>query len=249
MALYTNSNNTKNTGNTIANTNSTNSHIKRDLFSSNDNNKENKNIFKYTHLDLEVINSWNLPKGLKLHINKDHLENSLRNENDGKIYFGFQKDINVLNEKPYIDYLLQPKDNDYDNKFIGIHFEIRYDENNYKYYIKDLGAGYGTFIKIIEPLKIKNNLLINIGDTFIVFSFKENGEKNNILVLKIFTGNEQSEIYEFNSGKKQIVIGRDITSDVFIEDKLLSRKHCYIYYEDNENHNDEKIVGILKMGI
>ena len=248
MVLYSNSNNTKNTGNTIANTNSTSSHIKRDLFSANDTNKENKQDIKYTQLDLEVINSWNLPKGLKLHINKDHLENSLRNENDGKIYFGFQKDINVLNEKPYIDYLLQPKDNDYDSKFIGIHFEIRYDENNCKYYIKDLGSGYGTFIKIIEPLKIKNNLLINIGDTFIVFSFKENGDKSDILVLKIFTGNEQSEVYEFNSEKKSIVIGRDNNSDVFIEDKLLSRKHCYIYYKNDENINGEKDCWYIKDG-
>ena len=240
LISYSNTNNTKNTGNTIANTNSANSQLKRELFCSNENkNLEKQENIKYTCLDLEVINSWNLPKGLKLHINKDHLENSLRNENDGKIYFGFQKDINILNEKPYIDYLLQPKDNDYDNKFIGIHFEIRYDENNFKYYIKDLGSGYGTFIKLIEPLKIKNNLLINIGDTFIVFSFKEGEDQNNILVLKIFTGNEQSEIYEFNSEKKNIIIGRDISSDVYIEDKLLSRKHCYIYYEKNENKSDD----------
>ena len=249
LISYSNTNNTKNTGNTIANTNSANSQLKRELFCSNENkNLEKKQTFKYTSLDLEVINSWNLPKGLKLHINKDHLENSLRNENDGKIYFGFQKDINILNEKPYIDYLLQPKDNDYDNKFIGIHFEIRYDENNFKYYIKDLGSGYGTFIKLVEPLKIKNNLLINIGDTFIVFSFKENGEKNDILILKIFTGNEQNEMYEFNSTKKIIIIGRDISSDVYIEDKLLSRKHCYIYYEKNENKNDDKDCLFIKDG-
>ncbi len=121
--LYSNSNNTKNTGNTIANTSSTISHIKSDLFSSNTNNNlQNLENIHYTNLDLEVINSWNLPKGLKLNITKYHLENSLRNENDEKIYFGFQKDINILNEKPYIDYLLQPADNECDYKFIGIHF-------------------------------------------------------------------------------------------------------------------------------
>ena len=229
----TNSTQTKNTGNTMANTNSATSHIKKELFNSNSNN--NNNNIKYTHLDLEVINSWNLPKGLRLHINEDRLENSLRNENDGKIYFGYQKDINVLNEKPYIDYLLQPKDNDFDNKFMGIHFEIRYDKNNFNYFIRDLGSGYGTFIRLVDAHEIKNNLLINIGDTFIVFSFKENGDNNDILVLKIFTGNEQSEIYEFNSDKKIITIGRDAKSDVFIEDKLLSRKHCYIYHEKIED--------------
>ena len=229
--LYTNSNNTKNTG---ANTYSSSSHIKKDLFSANENNLQNLN---YTKLDLEVINSWNLPKGLKIHINKDHLQNSLRNINDGKIYFGFQKDINELDNKPYIDYLLLPKDNDYDDKFIGIHFQIKYDENNFKYYIKDLGSGYGTFVKLTEPIKIKNNLLINIGETFIVFTINEDKEKRDDIILKIFTGNEQSEIFEFNPKKKNIIIGRDINSDVYIEDKMLSRKHCFIYYERNENNN------------
>jgi pSer/pThr/pTyr-binding forkhead associated (FHA) protein len=229
--LYTNSNNTKNTG---VKTYSSSSHIKKDLFSVNDNNLQN---FNYTNLDIEVINSWNLPKGLKIHINKDHLQNSLRNINDGKIYFGFQKDLIEPDNKPYIDYLLLPKDNDYDDKFIGIHFQIKYDENNFKYYIKDLGSGYGTFVKLTEPIKIKNNLLINIGETFIVFTINEDKEKRDDIILKIFTGNEQSEIFEFNPKKKNIIIGRDINSDVYIEDKMLSRKHCFIYYERNENNN------------
>ena len=47
VVLYTNSNNTKNTGNTIANTNSSNSHIKKDLFSANEINiNNNNNILK-----------------------------------------------------------------------------------------------------------------------------------------------------------------------------------------------------------
>ena len=232
--------------NTGVNTYSSASHIKKDLFNINENNLENN--FNYTCLDLEVINSWNLPKGLKIHITKDHLENSLRNMNDGKIYFGFQKDLNLSEERPYIDYLLLPKDNEYDDKFIGVHFQIKYDENNFKYYIKDLGSGYGTFVKLIEPIKIKNNLLINIGDTFIVFTINENEEKNDILILKIFTGNEQSEIFEFKPEKKIILIGRDISSDVYIEDKMLSRKHCYIYYEKNGNNNEEKNNWFIKDG-
>ena len=213
--------------------------IKKDLF--NINARSNDENYKYTNLDLEVINSWNLPKGLKLHINKDKLENSLRRANDGKIYFGFEEDINnCLNgeKNTKIDYILMPKDNEYDDKFIGIHFMIKYDENEQKYYIKDLGSGYGTFIKLVSPLEIITNLLINIGDTFIVFSFKENSEKQNILILKLFTGNEQSETYEFTSEKKNIIIGRDISSDIYIEDKLLSRKHCYIYYENNNKNKD-----------
>ena len=93
--------------------------------------------------------------------------------------------------------------------------------------------------------------MINIGDTFIVFSFKENGDNKDSLILKIFTGNEQSEIYEFNNDKKTITIGRDVKSDVYIEDKLLSRKHCYIYRGKNEgakNNEEEKESWYIKDG-
>lgn len=204
--------------------------IRKDLFNINDKDS------KYTNLDLEVINSWNLPKGLKLHINKDKLENSLRNAEDGKIFFGYDKDLannkNYLSDSVKLDYLLMPKDNEYNEKFIGIHFVIKYDENNYKYYIKDLGSGYGTFIKLVSPLRIINNLLINIGDTFIVFSLNEENEN---ISLKLFTGYEQTETYEFTPDKKIITIGRDKMSDIYIEDKLLSRKQCYIYYKNDEN--------------
>ena len=204
--------------------------IRKELFNINDKDS------KYTNLDLEVINSWNLPKGLKLHINKDKLENSLRNAEDGKIFFGYDKDLannkNYLSDSVKLDYLLMPKDNEYNEKFIGIHFVIKYDENNYKYYIKDLGSGYGTFIKLVSPLRIINNLLINIGDTFIVFSLNEENEN---ISLKLFTGDEQTETYEFTPDKKIITIGRDKMSDIYIEDKLLSRKQCYIYYKNDEN--------------
>ena len=214
--------------------------IRKDLFNINDEN------IKYTNLDLEVINSWNLPKGLKLHINKDKLKNSLRNGNDGKIYFGFENDSNSdINTESKLDYILMPKDNEYDEKFIGIHFMIRYDENKCKYYIKDLGSGYGTFIKLINPLKITNNLLINIGESFIVFNLDDD---NKNISLKLFTGDEQSETYEYTFNKKTITIGRDKDSDVFIDDKLLSRKQCYIYYQEDENDDNNNYTWFINDG-
>ena len=214
--------------------------IRKDLFNINDEN------IKYTNLDLEVINSWNLPKGLKLHINKDKLKNSLRNGNDGKIYFGFENDSNSdINTESKLDYILMPKNNEYDEKFIGIHFMIRYDENKCKYYIKDLGSGYGTFIKLINPLKITNNLLINIGESFIVFNLDDD---NKNISLKLFTGDEQSETYEYTFNKKTITIGRDKDSDVFIDDKLLSRKQCYIYYQEDENDDNNNYTWFINDG-
>ena len=240
--MQTNGNKSKNDSKNINCNNSNSSNkikIKKILFDTKEDNT------KYQNLDLEVINSWNLPKGLKLHIKKDKLENSLRNGNDGKIFFGYEENNNDnLPEGQRIDYLLMPKDNEYNDKFIGIHFMIKYDEDKFKYYIKDLGCGYGTFIKLINRLKIVNNLLINVGDTFIVFALNK---ENDQLILKLFTGDEQSETYEYSPDKKIITIGRDKSSDIYIEDKLLSRKQCYIYYNEDENE-EEKSNWFIKDG-
>lgn len=71
-----------------------------------------------------------------------------------------------------------------------------------EYYLKDLGHGFGTFIKITDWSEIKNNFLLNIGDNYIVFTLgleedmiinehtsnNENEEYNNLINLKIFQG-------------------------------------------------------------
>ena len=185
-------------------------------------------------LDLEVLNSWNLPIGLQLHIDEFGLKNSIRNKGDGITYFGFQTE-DSLNTEPYIDYLLGPKDQEYDEQFVGKHFQIRFDNETKKYYIKDLGNGFGTFIKLNNEEKIKDNLLINIGETYIVFSF--NNDNENELTIKLFTGEEQRNSYSFNcDNQKCIIIGRDSSlCDVIIDDKMLSRVHCCINYKEKEN--------------
>ena len=207
--------------------------IKKSFIQNQKNMISNKNI---TILELEVIMSKNLEKGFKLQINKGNLENSLRNVKDEFTYFGYE--INNKNKNYTIDYLLEPRNKNNDDKSIGKYFQIRYDNNLYKYYIKDLGNGYGTFIKLINEKKINNNLLINIGDSFIVFSFKKTNKE--IITLQIFTGEQKCEITEFNSKNSNfIVIGRDISNDVYIEDKMISRKHCFIYNKLKEDNNCE----------
>jgi len=197
---------------------------------SNESKKEKEKLC----LDLEVLNSWNLPIGLQLHIDEFGLKNSIRNKGDGITYFGFQTE-DSLNTEPYIDYLLGPKDQEYDEQFIGKHFQIRFDNETKNFFIKDLGNGFGTFIKLINEEKIKDNLLINIGETYIVFSF--NNDNENELTIKLFTGDEQRNSYSFNcDNQKCIIIGRDSSlCDVIIDDKMLSRVHCCINYKEKEN--------------
>ena len=196
-----------------------------------DDKKTNIKLLKAS-LDLEVINSWILPKGLLLHINYQGLENSLRKIKDGITYFGFLKDYNQDDNNSEIDYIINPKGEEYDDRYVGRHFKIEYYSNNNKYYIQDLGFGYGTFIKIIDELKIYDNYLINIGETYIVFKLSDNNTMN----IKIFSGNEKYEPYVFKYNiNKPILIGRDCDCDISIEDKRLSRFHCNINYDINNN--------------
>ena len=186
----------------------------------NDISKESKKENENNCLDLEILNSWNLPIGLQLHLDEFGLKNSIRNKGDGFTYFGFQTEES-LNTEPFIDYLLGPKDQEYDEQFVGKHFQIRYDNDTKKYYIKDLGNGFGTFIKLINEQKIKDNLLINIGETYIVFSF--NNDNENEIIIKLFSGEEQQNTYTFNSDNQKCII---------IDDKMLSRVHCCINYKE-----------------
>jgi hypothetical protein len=209
------------------------------LNSDNNTKKKNNIIYNKVYLDLEVINSWILPKGLLLHINNEGLENSLRNMKDGITYFGFIKDYNKDNHNSEIDYIINPKDEEYDERYIGRHFKIEYYSNVNKYYIQDLGFGFGTFIKIIDELKIKDNYLVNIGETYLVFTIDENNKIN----IKIFSGNEKYEPFSFNNDiLEPIYIGRDCDCIISIEDKRLSRIHCTL------NYNNEYKYWFLKDG-
>ena len=200
-------------------------------------NNYNNNFQKEKYLILEIIISWNLPTGLMLKINKYGIENSLRKKKDGIVYFGYQNEKNLL-INPEIDYLLLPKEENFDEKFVGKHFKIEYKNN--KYFIQDLGCGFGTFIKMNKQIKIQDKFLINIGETYIVFSLDNDEDENNQdetqINIKVFTGNEKCESFNFDFfSHPTILIGRNISCDVYIKDKLLSRVHCYVFYEDSDD--------------
>ena len=105
-----------------------------------------------------------------------------------------------------------------------------------------MGYGFGTYIKR-DKILIKENTIINIGDSYLVFSLKiptEISEENNFnhdnaLILQIYNGNKKYEpIIISKSNKILYTIGRSEINDIMIEDKMLSRVHCFIYF-DNKN--------------
>ena len=121
----------------------------------------------------------------------------------------------------------------------NIFFKIYYNFEKNSYFLIDMGVGYGTFYKIEEETIIKENSIINIGESYLVFSFnKKNLEDNqdikeDDLFLKIYSNEGEYSPMIMQSKDKIYKLGRTEKCDVVIRDKMLSRVHCILYYLDN----------------
>ena len=119
-------------------------------------------------------------------------------------------------------------------------FKIFYDFDRYIYYLLDLGVGYGTFFKIEEDIAIKENTIINIGESYLIFSFRQTNIENeeeiineDDLYLKIYSNETEYEPMIIPANDRIYQIGRSDKCDVYIKDRMLSRIHCIIFYIDN----------------
>ena len=211
-----------------------------------------KIVDKADLLKIEIINSLTLQRNIKIEINAlGMISNSKRKAFDGNTFFGYFENDNEnnfnndnINEKG-IDFFVKPRENGDENQnFEGRYFRIRFDINNMKYYIKDLGCGYGTFKKIVKETKLKDSYLINIGNSQIVFTFGIDeyaldgnciADADKILNIKVFSEVPKAEPYFFNPQQfKKIFIGRDISCNIIVDDTLLSRVHCTIEYKEGD---------------
>lgn len=62
----------------------------------------------------------------------------------------------------------------------GRHFQVRYDPDVAKYFIKDLGIGHGVFAKIDQPTVLKDNMIINVGEAHIVVNLLNKDESEDV---------------------------------------------------------------------
>ena len=199
-------------------------------------------------LEITVIGSQSMSYGTKIKIDKMGLiGKSLRNIKSNITYFGFIEDLSLNNEnnENSIDYLIPQKkfdDEETDNvKFIGRFFRIYFNTKNLNYYLRDLGNCLGTYVKVKESIILKNEDMINVGDTYLIFNFENDKSKNNtnndiinIQIAELNKNNEsQNRKFSFNSSKKIIRIGRKkYNNDIELNDHLVSKVNCNIQYDE-----------------
>ena len=194
----------------------------------------------------EQYNNYLEKKKINIEINPLGYSNSKRKK-DGITFFGYEKE----GENNKLDIIINPLDNEIlDSKYYGKHFQIKFNPEDLNYYLKDLGHGFGPFIKISNWTEIKNNFLLNIGENYLVFSIglenendmnenyaikKNNNIGNeNILNVKIFSGNSKQNCMIFTPSDSPFTIGRKAENSINIEDNMLSRIHCTIKYRNNK---------------
>ena len=95
-----------------------------------------------------------------------------------------------------------------------------------------MGVGYGIFVRLNFELPLKDNHLVNIGESFVVVNLvRESTDVNenyldfNLpkLRLKLFGGPSTGEVYYFTGSESKITLGRMNDCSVQIEDGLLSK--------------------------
>ena len=99
-------------------------------------------IKKAAILKIEVLEGYALPKGTSLQINACGLIGSVRNKSDGCTVIGCQE--KGPNGEIINDFVISNIDSGIGKR----HMVIKYNLDNKSYYLRDLGDGSGTFVRL-----------------------------------------------------------------------------------------------------
>ena len=112
---------------------------------------------------------------------------------------------------------------------------IKYNMTDRQYYIRDLGKGSGTFVRLDVPLTLKNGFIISFGTSHLTVNFfhgdnnKGRGldQQQDKIQLKFIDGPKLDQVFTYSAGEK-IMIGRMPTCSIKFDDNQLSRLQCTI---------------------
>jgi pSer/pThr/pTyr-binding forkhead associated (FHA) protein len=114
-----------------------------------------------------------------------------RGRSDGCVLVGSQEFVGG-SEEVYNDVVLEGEE-------IGRrHFLIKYNQETTRYYLRDLGDGNGTFVRLDDPLQLKTGYIISFGDNHMFIQIYEDHQaKVSKLEIKFLDGPKTDESYLF----------------------------------------------------
>ncbi len=134
---------------------------------------------------LEVLESPTLPKGARFIINAAGYMESKRGAKDGCVYMGTSDHNETTGETP--NDIVVPSD---EIGMGGVHLVVQYKPEKKGYFMRDCGQGTGTFIKVEQPLILKQGYIISYGDSHMYVNM-ENKEK---IQLKFLDGPKSDQM-------------------------------------------------------
>ena len=69
--------------------------------------------------------------------------------------------------------MIRCRDPDTNDRHRGRHFQIEYIIESNSYKIRDLGVGFGAFVRLEQPLVLKDNNLLSLGTSFLIINIEE----------------------------------------------------------------------------
>lgn len=175
-----------------------------------------------------------LPLDRKIKIGPLGITENGRQQADGITFFGSQKYIvsdKDSEKSPYNDVVLN------DPTVGSRHCMIKYDPASQSYYLKDLGDGSGTFVKVDQETALKTGYIISFADSHILLSISRpssNSKENENIVLKFLDGPKADEVYTFRPTDKLIRVGRVSDCEIKFDVNTLSRYQFTIVYKESK---------------
>ena len=97
-----------------------------------------------------------------------------------------------------------------------------------------MGVGYGVFTEMTASTLLRDNILINIGESYIVANFAADPDFANVVQLKlrVFSAIKADlpDLYTCQNIDQVLVIGRSPNCDIRIDDELLSKMQATVYF-------------------
>jgi pSer/pThr/pTyr-binding forkhead associated (FHA) protein len=144
----------------------------------------------------------------------------------------------------------------YDESISRHHAEIFYNEEEKKFYLRDVGSTTGTFLKIADPIEMQLDMIIEIGSYQLMVSnifihksanFEEN-TINSFVELTVYESPDEvhERVFALTSGSS---VGRKENNALsFSEDLHMSNLHCKInligqkfFFEDMASNNGSRL--------